>query len=162
MIFHVGREGLEIGQFGEDEFRDKILTGNIKPGDHYWTEGMDDWQLVSEYRGLPSPSSPPSLPPLPPMPEKKKKRTESPASIGGACALLAAFAPLLHPSLFFLLSLPLLFAAFVLTIVSLVRGRITGGICLLIGLFPAFIMAFAALTDRDKLLNRQAIEAHSR
>jgi hypothetical protein len=155
MIFRVAREGAEIGQFSEEEFRDKIFTGNIKPGDHYWTEGMEDWHLVSDYRGLPSPSGPPTLPPLPRMPEKKKARTESPASIGGACALVAAFAPLLSPSLFFILSLPLLFAAFVLAIVSLVRGRVTGGICLLVGLFPALMMAFVALTERDKLLNRQ-------
>jgi uncharacterized membrane protein YphA (DoxX/SURF4 family) len=47
-------------------------------------------------------------------------------------------------------ALPLLFAAFVLAIVSLVRGRVTGGICLLIGLFPAFMMAFVSVTDREK------------
>jgi undecaprenyl pyrophosphate phosphatase UppP len=62
---------------------------------------------------------------------------------------------------FFLLSLPLLFAAFVLAIVSLVRGRVTGGICLLIGLFPAFMMAFVSLTERDKLLGGQRIETRS-
>ena len=161
MIFHVAREGAEIGQFSEEEFGDKILTGNIKPGDHYWKEGMDDWQLVSEYRGLQSPSGPPTLPPLPRMPEKKKARTESPASIGGACALVAALAPLLSPSLFFILSLPLLLAAFVLAIVSLVRGRVMGGICLLVGLLPALMMAFVALTDRDKLLHHQPIENRS-
>ncbi|PYK39736.1 MAG: hypothetical protein DME49_03085 [Verrucomicrobia bacterium] len=163
MIFHVARDGAEIGEFGEEEFRDKIFKGNVKPGDHYWKEGMDDWQLVSEYRRLPSRAGPPTLPPLPRVPEKRKARTESPASIGGACALLAAFAPLLHPSLFFVLSLPLLFAAFVLAIVSLVRGRVTGGICLLVGLFPALMMAFVALTDRDKLLRHQSqsIETHS-
>jgi len=62
---------------------------------------------------------------------------------------------------FFLLSLPLLFAAFVLAIVSLVRGRVTGGICLLIGLLPAFMMAFVAVTERDKILNRQPVETRS-
>jgi hypothetical protein len=140
MVFHVARDGAEVGQFSEQEFRDKIFSGEIRPENHYWTQGMDDWQLVSEYRSSPSLPGPPTLPPLPQMPEKKKARTESPASIGGACALLAAFAPLLHPSLFFVLSLPLLFAAFVLAIVSLVRGRVTGGICLLVGLFPKVAM----------------------
>jgi DNA-directed RNA polymerase subunit RPC12/RpoP len=162
-VFYVGRGGTELGQFNEQEFRDKILTGSIRPGDHYWKEGMDDWQLVSEYRGLPSPTTPPTLPPLARMPETKKKkgRAETPASIGGACALVAAFAPLVSPTLFFLLSLPLLFAAFVLAIVSLVRGRVVGGICLLVGLFPALMMAFVTLTDRDKLLNRQPVQTHS-
>ncbi len=56
-VFYVGRGGTELGQFNEQEFRDKILTGSIRPGDHYWKEGMDDWQLVSEYRGLPSPDT---------------------------------------------------------------------------------------------------------
>ncbi len=161
MIFHVARDGSEVGQFSEKEFRDKIFAGEIQPDNHYWTEGMDDWQLVSEYRSLPSRSGPPTLPPVPRVPEKKRRRTETPASIGGACALVAAFAPLLSPSLFFLLSLPLLFAAFVLAIVSLVRGRVTGGICLLVGLFPALMMAFVTLTERDKLLNRQSIETRS-
>jgi DNA-directed RNA polymerase subunit RPC12/RpoP len=162
MIFHVGRDGMELGQFSEQEFRDKISAGEIRPYDHYWTQRMDDWQLVSEYRRLPSSPGPPTLPPLRRMPEKKKKGwIETPASIGGACALVAAFAPLVSPAFFFLLSLPLLFAAFVLAIVSLVRGRVTGGICLLIGLFPAFMMAFVSVTDRDKILNRQPIETRS-
>jgi hypothetical protein len=33
---------------------------------------MDDWQLVSKYRSLPSPSGPPTLPPTPRVPKKKK------------------------------------------------------------------------------------------
>ncbi len=161
MIVHVARDGAEVGQFSEQEFRDKIFSGEIQPDNHYWTEGMDDWQLVSEYRSSPSLPGPPTLPPLPRVAEKKKRRTETPASIGGACALVAAFAPLLSPSLFFLLSLPLLFAAFVLAIVSLVRGRVTGGICLLLGLFPAFMMAFVSLTERDKMLQHQATKIQS-
>ena len=150
MIFHVGRDGTELGQFSGQEFRDKISAGEIRPYDHYWIQGMDHWQLVSEYRRLPSSPGPPTLPPLRRMPEKKKGRAETPASIGGACALVAAFAPLFSPSLFFLLSLPLLFGAFVLAIVSLVRGRVLGGILLLIGLFPALMMAFVGLTEREQ------------
>src|SRR6266508_956777 len=114
---------------------------------------------------IPSGTAPqaPTLPSLPRMPETKKKkgRAETPASVGGACALVAAFASLVSPTRFCLLSLPLLFAAFVLAIVSLVRGRVVGGICLLIGLFPALMMAFVTLTDRDKLLNREHVQTHS-
>jgi len=62
MIFHVGRDGTELGQFSEQEFRDKISAGEIRPYDHYWTQGMDDWQLVSEYRRLPSSPGPPTFP----------------------------------------------------------------------------------------------------
>jgi len=76
MIFHVGRDGTELGQFSEQEFRDKISAGEIRPYDHYWTQGMDDWQLVSEYRASPPSPGPPSLPPLRRIPEKKKKRLD--------------------------------------------------------------------------------------
>jgi transcription elongation factor Elf1 len=58
MVFYVAREGAEIGQFSEEEFRHNIRMGNIKPEDDYWTQGMDDWRSVSEYRSLPSPSGP--------------------------------------------------------------------------------------------------------
>src|SRR6266566_5182481 len=64
MIFHVGRDGTELGQFSEQQFREKIFAGEIRPYDHYWTQGMDDWQLVSEYHASPSSPGPPSLPPL--------------------------------------------------------------------------------------------------
>jgi transcription elongation factor Elf1 len=75
VIFHVAREGAEIGQFSEEEFRHNINIGNIKPGDHYWTEGMDDWRSVSEYRSLPSPSDPPPLSSMPQLQNKKKQQT---------------------------------------------------------------------------------------
>ena len=75
MIFYITREGAEIGPFSEEEFREKLLGGDIKPGDHYWQEGMDDWQLIGEYSGLPSPSAPPRLPAVPRVRKKKKKQT---------------------------------------------------------------------------------------
>jgi hypothetical protein len=75
-VFYVARQGAEIGQFSVEEFRHNVRVGKIKPGDHYWTEGMDDWRLVSEYRSLPSPSGPPPLPPLAQAPKKKPQRTE--------------------------------------------------------------------------------------
>jgi undecaprenyl pyrophosphate phosphatase UppP len=88
----------------------------------------------------------------PPLPGKTKKE-RSPAQLGGLLAVGAAFIPLLHPSLFFLLSLPMLFTAFLLAIVAIVKGRVTGGIFLLIGLLPAFMMSFTCLVDREKLLH---------
>jgi hypothetical protein len=36
---------------------------------------MNDWQLVSKYRILPSSSGPPTLPPTPRVPKKKKNST---------------------------------------------------------------------------------------
>jgi GYF domain 2 len=52
MIFHVAREGEVIGEFSESTFQEKIFAGEIRPGDHYWTEGLPDWRLVSQYRIL--------------------------------------------------------------------------------------------------------------
>jgi GYF domain 2 len=70
-VFHVAREGVEIGEFSEEQFRQNIDTANIKAGDYYWTDGMDDWRLVSEYPSLSSPSGPP----LPPKPQMQPKKT---------------------------------------------------------------------------------------
>jgi len=66
--------------------------------------------------------------------------------------MAAAFAPLLHPAMF-LLSLALLVAAFVLAIVSIVRGKVGGGIILLAGVFISFFASCGALIDRDKILH---------
>jgi hypothetical protein len=50
MIFHVARAGEVIGQFGESAFQEKVFAGEIRPEDHYWTEGLADWRPVSQYR----------------------------------------------------------------------------------------------------------------
>jgi hypothetical protein len=75
MVFYVAREGAEIGQFNEEDFRRNIRVGNIRPGDRFWREGMDDWRLVSEYGSLPSSSGPPPLPSMPQLQNKKKQQT---------------------------------------------------------------------------------------
>jgi hypothetical protein len=92
-----------------------------------------------------------------------KKRERSPAGMGATCALIAVFAPVAHPVLFFLASLPLLLAAFVLAIVAIVRGKITSGILLLMGLVLALPMSFGMLVDREKILHHpeQLKEAHA-
>lgn len=50
MNFHVARNGEIIGEFNEQDFRDKVFRGEVRPDDYYWTEGMADWQSVAEYR----------------------------------------------------------------------------------------------------------------
>ena len=76
-----------------------------------------------------------------PSKQTSGKRERSPAYIGGLCAVTAAFLPLAHPVLFILGSMPLLLAAFVLAIVSIVRGKIGGGVSLLVGLVLALTMS---------------------
>ena len=50
MIFHVARAGQVIGEFSESAFQEKVFAGEIRPEDHYWTEGLADWRSVSQYR----------------------------------------------------------------------------------------------------------------
>jgi hypothetical protein len=50
MTFHVARNGDIIGEFSEEDFRDRVFRGEVRADDYYWTEGMADWQPVAEYR----------------------------------------------------------------------------------------------------------------
>ena len=53
MTFFVCRiDGTQVGEFGEEEFRDKVFARQISAADYYWHEGMADWRPVSEYRAL--------------------------------------------------------------------------------------------------------------
>ena len=53
MTFFVCRiDGTQVGEFGEEEFRDKVFGRQIKADDYYWHEGMADWRPVAEYRAL--------------------------------------------------------------------------------------------------------------
>jgi hypothetical protein len=82
-------------------------------------------------------------------PKSFRLQKSSPAAIGILLAIAAAFLPLFSSIFFFFFSLPFMIAAFVLAIVSLVRGGIAGGIILLIAVFFAFpvsIMTMIAAT----------------
>jgi hypothetical protein len=85
------------------------------------------------------------------------------ASCSGAlCAVVAAFLPPVSPTLFFLGSLPLLLTAFVLAIVSIVRGKVGGGLFLLVGLVFAFAMSVVSLVDRDHLPHPEKFRTEQR
>ena len=81
------------------------------------------------------------------------KKEKTPTQIGALCAVAAVFAPLLHEICFFLISLPLLLAAFVLAIVSIVRGKVGGGVLLLAGLVLALPSSCSMMIDREKMLH---------
>jgi hypothetical protein len=53
VTIHVcGSDGQRIGEFEENDFREKLF-GRQFPGDsYYWHEGMEDWRPVAEYRSL--------------------------------------------------------------------------------------------------------------
>lgn len=49
MTIVVARDGQELGDFDKAAFEAKIAAGEILPTDHYWAEGMAEWEQVSEY-----------------------------------------------------------------------------------------------------------------
>lgn len=68
MNFHVVHgDGESVGEFSESDFRKKIFSGELKPDDYYWHEGLDNWQTISAYKvaaktvrlTAPPPSGPP-------------------------------------------------------------------------------------------------------
>lgn len=93
VVFHVARDGQEIGTFTESDLQAKIFTGEILPDDHYWREGFSDWKRVSDYRAPPKKSAvPPPLPAVPPPLTKTKPRRDT-ALI--AIGVIAGFALLI-------------------------------------------------------------------
>jgi hypothetical protein len=47
----VARQGKNIGSFDLNAFKQNVAAGLIVPSDHYWTQGMAGWDLVSNFRG---------------------------------------------------------------------------------------------------------------
>lgn len=55
--------GAQEGPYSEDEFRDLIARGHIRPDTYVWADGMQDWKYAGDIPGLLSPGRVP-----PPMP----------------------------------------------------------------------------------------------
>ena len=150
-MFYLARaDGTVIGKFSEEEFRAKITHGEVSPDVQYLPEGTTEWRRVTEFSGAKFP-----FPPLAaPNRIQPKKENSSPVQLGALCAICAAFLPLLSPVLF-LASIALLIASFILAIIAIVRGKVTGGILLMIGIFFAFPTSCVTLMDREKLLHHE-------
>jgi hypothetical protein len=145
-VFYVARSsGKVIGKFTDGEFKAKIRMGDFSPGDQYLAEGMKQWVPCSS----PAFAEPERLR----LQQKAKKKERSLAATGGLCAAVAVFISLVHPVLFVFTSLPFLITGFVLAILSIVRGKIAGGLCLLAGTIIALCLSFVAVTDRDHILH---------
>jgi uncharacterized RDD family membrane protein YckC len=68
MKYHVARDGKPIGIFLEYEVRDGLKSGELRPTDLYWREGMEDWLPLSSAPDLvtatdPNPYAPPASDP---------------------------------------------------------------------------------------------------
>lgn len=105
---YVSRDGQEIGNWPEAEFRDLVFRSEILPTDHYFIEGMPDWKPVSEYRAKPRTTLIAMAPNLKARGTPKKKRNrvlvlDMPATVGllGASVLtLGVFAPIVRAPVF--------------------------------------------------------------
>src|SRR5882757_10573700 len=51
-------DGQQYGPYSEDQFRDLIGKGNIRPDTYVWSEGMAAWQFASDVPGLLSGGAP--------------------------------------------------------------------------------------------------------
>ncbi len=51
-LWYVYTEDKEIGPIKEVELRHRILTGNLKPNNHAFTEGMGDWKSLSDIEDI--------------------------------------------------------------------------------------------------------------
>jgi hypothetical protein len=84
MTFHVcAIDGTKLGEFSEAEFQEKVSSGELRPQDYYWHEGMADWKPISEYRTLAKTQRISFAPPTRPTvkiqmePESQPGRTQS-------------------------------------------------------------------------------------
>src|SRR6266702_2223171 len=145
-VFYVARSsGKVIGKFTDGEFKAKIRIGDFSPGDQYLAEGMKQWVPCSS----PAVAEPERLR----LQQKAKKNERSLAATGGLCAAVAVFISHVQLDLLVFISLLFLITGLVFTILSIVRGKIAGGLCMLAGKLIALCLSFVAVTDRDDILN---------
>jgi hypothetical protein len=119
-IVYVARNGEVIAEHTEAEFRKRVANGTIPGTDHYFCEGFTDWKLVEHFK------------------HPSKRPLTDPSQIGGLL-VLSWFAPLLSPALI-LATIVITIAAFVIAIMTIVKGRAAAGMFLFAGcIFSPFI-----------------------
>lgn len=43
---HISRDGVVLGVWPASEIRPMLISGDLKPSDHFWTDGADTWQQL--------------------------------------------------------------------------------------------------------------------
>lgn len=66
MVTHIARLGKVIGQYEPEDLEKALADGSVKGGDHWWRQGMKDWELVSAESPVP-----------PPLPKTEQKATQA-------------------------------------------------------------------------------------
>jgi TM2 domain-containing membrane protein YozV len=46
-IIHIARNGEEVGAWPANLIADMTKSGSVRPTDHWWVEGMSDWQPMA-------------------------------------------------------------------------------------------------------------------
>jgi len=64
---HVARDGRSLGRFAAQDVANGKASGNFRPDDLVWHDGLTAWMHLDALEGLPSPELP-EPPPLPAMP----------------------------------------------------------------------------------------------
>ncbi len=62
---HVNRDRVSLGKFTPEEVSGGLKSGEFKPTDLAWREGMETWQPLSEFTDLPEATEPITVPPAP-------------------------------------------------------------------------------------------------
>ncbi len=47
----IARGGLEIGSFRREDLETLARSGQLKPSDHYWHDGMEEWDRLGRLIG---------------------------------------------------------------------------------------------------------------
>lgn len=82
--WHVSIDGSQSGPLTAQQIRSLAASGQLKPTDHIWKDGMSEWVSASSVKGL-FPKSPPSppRPPASPLPSRPADpRQKNPAAAG--------------------------------------------------------------------------------
>jgi len=127
-IVYVARNGELIAEHTEAEFRKRVANGTI-PGRHYYfCEGFTDWKLVEHFK------------------HPSKRPLTDPSQIGGLL-VLSWFAPLLSPTLI-LATTVITITAFVIAIMTIVKGRAAAGMFLIAGCILSPFITLAIISAR--------------
>lgn len=49
--FYIGREGAQSGPFSESQVSELIATGQLRPDDLVWHDGLMHWQTIEQWHG---------------------------------------------------------------------------------------------------------------
>ena len=47
----IARGGLEVGNFRREDLETLARSGHLKPSDHYWHDGMQEWEPLERLIG---------------------------------------------------------------------------------------------------------------